>query len=47
MMQLLLQERVMPIFDEINSSELTLVNVYVALPVFTRIAGTTYVYFLE
>ena len=25
----------------------TLVNVYVALPVFTRIAGTSYAYFLE
>ena len=26
---------------------LTLVNVYVALPVFTRIAGTSYAYFME
>ena len=30
-----------------NFSNVTLVNVYVALPVFTRIAGTSYAYFLE
>ena len=32
---------------QIVTYDLTLVNVYVALPVFTRIAGTSYAYFLE